>query len=386
MKHIWIVGYLLYLLNMLTNGLFATTILIGSLLILIMLLSGRTNLKVNFYLIMLLFQLILHRIVILYISTNMYDVNISDKYPAALSIMFFPCWYLYIRTLLSSHIEVYKDLTHFIIPFFITLTSLFFFETPYKYNIIAVTTLGLYYIVIIFKLIKVKTDAFILKDKFLERWVYILYFVFVTIYFSGLILKFSSGVDSDQWLIDFYILTSIIWMFLFLYIFLNPIIMYGRILLIQSLVKQENNTRFWKFDTSKQITNKHQYIQNIIKENISDLIYKIIALQANDKLIKEHDFSVNFIASQLAIPKSHVSYLFNYHCLYKGIDYINLVKVLKSMRLITNGYLENRTIDSLSFECGFNSRITFFNNFKKLNGISPKEFAKKTFVGKIINN
>jgi len=50
------------------------------------------------------------------------------------------------------------------------------------------------------------------------------------------------------------------------------------------------------------------------------------------------------------------------------------------MRLITNGYLEYKTIDSLSLECGFNSRITFFNNFKKLNGISPKAFAKRTFI------
>lgn len=365
---------------MFVNGLFVTTILIGSLLILIMLLSGRTNLKVNLYLILLLFQLILHRIVILYFSTNLYDVSISDKYPAILSIMFLPCWYLYIRTLVSMQIQFYKDLTHFIIPFFIALTSLVLFETPFQYNIIAVTIFGLYYSVIIFRFIKGRTDAFLLKDKFLERWVYILYFVFLTIYFSGLILKFSSKVDSDQWLMDFYILTSIIWLLVFLYIFLNPIIMYGRISLIQNLVKQENNTRFWKFDTSKQVAKKQQYIQNILKENIPDLIYKIIALQADDKLIKEHDFSVDFIASQLAIPKSHVRYLFNYHCLYQGIDYINLVKVLKSMRLITIGYLEYKTIDSLSLECGFNSRITFFNNFKKLNGISPKAFAKRTFI------
>ena len=108
-----------------------------------------------------------------------------------------------------------------------------------------------------------------------------------------------------------------------------------------------------------------------------DLIYKIISFQGNDKLIKEHDFSVSLIASQISTPKSHVGYLLNYHCKYQGTDYINLVKVLKSMRFIKAGYLEHKTIESLSLECGFNSRITFFNNFKKFNGISPKEFAKK---------
>ena len=50
------------------------------------------------------------------------------------------------------------------------------------------------------------------------------------------------------------------------------------------------------------------------------------------------------------------------------------------MRLIKDGYLENKTIDSLSLEFGFNSPITFFNNFKKLNGISPKDFARETVI------
>jgi len=207
-----------------------------------------------------------------------------------------------------------------------------------------------------------------------------MYFVFIFIFLSAVILKFFSGINSDQWLIDFYVLTSTVWLFLLVYIFLNPIILYGKIILIQNIVKEEARISFWKFNLTKQVDEKHQYIQNLIQDNIPDLIYKINALQDNDKLIKDHDFSASFIASQLAIPKSHVSYLFNYHCLYQGTDYYNLIKVLKSMRLIKDGYLENKTIDSLSLECGCNSRITVFNNFKKFNGISPKEFAKKNVI------
>ena len=362
------------------NSLFVSTILIGSLLILIMLFSGRTNLKVNLYLVLLLFQLILHRVGILYFSTNLGGVYISQEYPAILSIIFLPCWYLYIRTLLTRQVKVNKDLPHFIIPFLITLVNFILFDTPFKFNVILGLLLSLYYVVIIFRLIKAKTNNFLTKDRFLERWVYVMYFVFIFICLSAVILKFFSGINSDQWLIDFYVLTSTVWLFLLVYIFLNPIILYGKIILIQNIVKKEANISFWKFEMTKQIDEKHQYIQNLIQENIPNLIYKIISLQNNDKLIKEHDFSATFIASQLAIPKSHVNYLFNYHCSYQGTDYYNLIKVLKSMRLIKDGYLENKTIDSLSLECGFNSRITFFNNFKKLNGISPKEFAKKIVI------
>ena len=362
------------------NTLFVSTILVGSLLILIMLFSGRTNLKVNLYLILLLFQLILHRLVILYFSTNFGEVQLSEKYPAILSIIFLPCWYLYIRTLLMRQVKLNKDLPHFIIPFLITLVNLILLETPFEFNVIFCFLLGLYYVVKIFTLIKAKTNNFLAKDEFIKRWVYVIYFVFIFIFSSAFILKFFYEINSDQWLIDFYILTSTIWLFLLVYIFLNPIILYGKILLIQNIVKEEVNISFWKFDATKQVDEKHQYIQNLIQENIPDLIYKIIGLQNNDELVKEHDFSANFISSRLSIPKSHVRYLLNYHCLYQGTDYNNLIKVLKSMRLIKDGYLENKTIDSLSFECGFNSRITFFNNFKKLNGISPKEFAKETAI------
>jgi len=130
----------------------------------------------------------------------------------------------------------------------------------------------------------------------------------------------------------------------------------------------------WKFSTIEKVDKKHLYIQTSIAEKYSDIIYKIITLQGNDQLIKEHNYTVDFLSSKLEIPKSHLNYLFTYHCDYRGNDYINLIKVLKSKRLIKAGYLEHKTIESLAQECNFNSRITFFKNFKKETGVSPSEF------------
>ena len=111
-------------------------------------------------------------------------------------------------------------------------------------------------------------------------------------------------------------------------------------------------------------------------DNFPDYIYKIIKLQTNDQLIKENDFTVAFLSHQLSIPKSYLTYLFTYHSQSRGNDYINLIKVLKSQRLIKAGYLEDKTIDSLAQECNFNSRITFFKNFKKIMGSNPSEYRQ----------
>ena len=58
-----------------------------------------------------------------------------------------------------------------------------------------------------------------------------------------------------------------VWLFLLVYIFLNPIILYGKIILIQNIVKEEASISFWKFDLIKQI-----YIGDK-EEPLTDFVY-----------------------------------------------------------------------------------------------------------------
>jgi hypothetical protein len=45
--------------------------------------------------------------------------------------------------------------------------------------------------------------------------------------------------------------------------------------------------------------------------------------------------------------------------------------------LIKSGYLDFKTIDSLWAECLFNSRMTFYNNFKAITGYSVSAYKEK---------
>ncbi len=58
----------------------------------------------------------------------------------------------------------------------------------------------------------------------------------------------------------------------------------------------------------------------------------------------------------------------DYICEYR----INEIKA----RLLTNE-LEIRTIESIAMDNGFNSRSSFHNSFKKLTGLTPREFIAK---------
>jgi AraC-like DNA-binding protein len=58
-------------------------------------------------------------------------------------------------------------------------------------------------------------------------------------------------------------------------------------------------------------------------------------------------------------------------------EFINTYKINYANSLILDGYLDKFSIESLSKESGFQSEVTFYRIFKKINGCTPKEFKNK---------
>ena len=125
--------------------LFVSNILLGSLLIFIMLFSGRTNIRVNVYLILIIVQQISHRAFIFYISFNSLELTLLDNYPAIFSVSLVPCMFLYSRTLLTKKINFKKDLAHFMLPVtYIFFTTLFIDTSHHQNSFFAFTVIGIY--------------------------------------------------------------------------------------------------------------------------------------------------------------------------------------------------------------------------------------------------
>jgi len=58
---------------------------------------------------------------------------------------------------------------------------------------------------------------------------------------------------------------------------------------------------------------------------------------------------------------------------YSKSDFFNYCKVIHILKLIQDGYLQNKTINSLISDSHFKSKKTFYNNFRKFTGKSPQE-------------
>jgi AraC-like DNA-binding protein len=96
------------------------------------------------------------------------------------------------------------------------------------------------------------------------------------------------------------------------------------------------------------------------------------------KYIDEHQYiQVSFSKSKI-LADSRVSnrlftYYFNEHLQYSFTQWRNKHRLDYSMKLISDGYLKNHTIESLAKKVGFQSRNSFATSFKAQFGSSPSE-------------
>lgn len=104
-----------------------------------------------------------------------------------------------------------------------------------------------------------------------------------------------------------------------------------------------------------------------------------------DDYIREHQkyllpkYTLNSLSNDLEISSSKLSIIINNHADKSFIDYINEMRVEQAKKLLTNPKYSNYTIVSLGLECGFNSKSSFYEVFKKYSGCTPAAYKKMNF-------
>lgn len=108
--------------------------------------------------------------------------------------------------------------------------------------------------------------------------------------------------------------------------------------------------------------NKFQQIRTYIEKN---------------KRFRDPTFSLEKLASEMKISTSKLSHLINQESGYNFSDYINYLRVEKAKKYLIKSNYSAYTIVAIGLECGFNSKSTFYNAFKKFTNVTPSEFKEK---------
>ena len=95
---------------------------------------------------------------------------------------------------------------------------------------------------------------------------------------------------------------------------------------------------------------------------------------SDKKLYKDPDLKLPDVASQLNILPHRLSQFLNDNLGKSFTIYLNEHRIEFAKGLIASS--PHLKLESIGYECGFNSKSTFYSTFKKLTGTTPAKFKE----------
>ena len=177
----------------------------------------------------------------------------------------------------------------------------------------------------------------------------------------------------------YYTLHSLIWMTVFIKVLISPEILFGLPHLTQKIhsyaQKKEKLDENWYFENITISNQQDIKLKSKLDDRLASLIEEMEFLVRKQHFFRNQKITISDVANELSIPVSHLVYLFKYHSKMTFTEFKTFYKIEDAKRLIEDGFLGRNTLESLAAEVGFSSYNPFFTAFKKLNGLSPNDYA-----------
>jgi len=317
------------------------------------------------------------------------DFNLIDSFKSPIKDSFMHQFfmliitYLFFDNLLFKITPYKKVILHFIFPTLFVLIATIF---PLNFGLIKVVfyLFSTLYVVLpgilVWKYVYKRKNY---KDRVhyqsIRTWALLTYSVYFILYIIyNYIFITNPQVIGNGHFDQFYTDTSFVLVFFIIYIFKNPVILYGEQLLLKNLKNtSKEEVVAWRSVKLDPTEEEDLDVEKKVKHNVEVIIFVIKKFE--EELLEEFVElpSLKELAFKLDYPQSHLKYVFNYYSFCTFGEYQNNLKIKFALKLIRAGYLDTRTIDSLSSRCLFANKRTFYRNFKKWVGYTPSEYQSQ---------
>jgi AraC-like DNA-binding protein len=108
---------------------------------------------------------------------------------------------------------------------------------------------------------------------------------------------------------------------------------------------------------------------------LTDLFSQLEQIMEQNKLYLDANYTLTNLSSDTDIPINIIREIITTNGYKNFSAFINSFRIAHAEQLISNGYLDKYSIESLCKDSGFQSEVTFYRVFKKLNNCTPKEFS-----------
>ena len=108
---------------------------------------------------------------------------------------------------------------------------------------------------------------------------------------------------------------------------------------------------------------------------LPDLIGQLGRMMDQNKFYLDANYSLTNLSSDADISANTIREVIAASGFKNFSAYINSFRIAHAEQLISNGYLDTYSIESLCKDSGFQSEVTFYRVFKKVHDCTPKEFS-----------
>jgi AraC-like DNA-binding protein len=139
-----------------------------------------------------------------------------------------------------------------------------------------------------------------------------------------------------------------------------------------------NTFLYFLLNFPKIFTPVEKYKNSILSHNAKhEYTSKLITYMENDRVYRNSLLSLKSLAKQLSIGERYLSQIINESFNENFYDFVNRYRIEESKEIIRAINGNPKTIISIAYDVGFNSKSTFNSAFKKNTGYTPKEYRKQ---------
>ncbi len=133
----------------------------------------------------------------------------------------------------------------------------------------------------------------------------------------------------------------------------------------------------WKKQRIKNDPTQEKYKNKKIDKNQAQfIIIKLEVLMKEDRQYINPNLKLIDLASDLNILPHTLSQLLNDNLGKSFSTFVNEYRIDHAKKILQNNV--NLTLEAIGYDCGFNSKSTFFSTFKKMTGQTPSVYQKQT--------
>ena len=108
---------------------------------------------------------------------------------------------------------------------------------------------------------------------------------------------------------------------------------------------------------------------------LTDLSIQLYKMLEQYKFYLNANYSLTNLSSDTDISVNIIREIISNSSFKNFSSFINSFRIAHAEQLISNGYLDTYSIESLCKDSGFQSEVTFYRVFKKVHNCTPKEFS-----------